>query len=147
MRSLEEIIDEFNDNRESFKNFRRLGNVNKESLIEYEARFVDLRADLRPYRKDAARAWQQRDDKSATAIKGRLTIAIHRGELLDDEGDLIYPKCSINQAEKFASGSERYRMFISQRADRKENLVNLTDLRGDMDGYINLIKDMLKALC
>ena len=145
-RELETIITEFDAFRDTFNIFRRTVEVKKETLIEYESRLVDLRCDLRPHRKHVAAEWQKRDDKAATGIKFRIAIAIHKGEFKDEDGQLLYDICSINQAEKFASGSDRYKKFIEQRSFFKEALVNVTDLRNDIDGYINLIKDMLKTI-
>lgn len=145
-RELDEIITDFDSFRESFEDFRKRKEVNKDALIEFEARLVGLRADLRPHRKHVAAEWQKRDDKAATGIKFRIAIAIHEGRFKDEKGELIYDECSINQAEKFASGSEAYKEFLDQRSFFKESLVNITDLRNDIDGYINLIKDILKTI-
>lgn len=145
-RDLEEIIEDFQSFRESFEDYRKHKEVNKDTLIEFEARLVSLRADLRPHRKEVAAEWQKRDDKAATGIKFRIAIAIHEGTYVNKAGDLIYDQCSINQAEKFASGSDSYKEFLEQRSFFKESLVNITDLRNDIDGYINLIKDMLKTI-
>ena len=144
-RDLETIIEDFDSFRESFNDYRKNKELNKDTLIEFESRLVDLRADLRPHRKSVAAEWQKRDDKAATGIKFRLAIAIHKGEFKDEKGELIFDECSINQAEKFASGSEKYREFLDQRSFYKESLINITDLRNDIDGYINLIKDILKT--
>lgn len=145
-KSLEEIIEDFDQFRESFNDYRKKSETNKNTLIEFESRLVNLRADLRPHRKAVAAEWQKRDDKAATGIKFRIAIAIHEGRFKDDKGELIYDECSINQAEKFASGSDRYREFLDQRSFYKESLVNVTDLRNDIDGFINLIKDILKTV-
>ena len=145
-RGLEEIIIDFNQFRDSFRSFRRTNEINRETLLEYEYRLVELRADLRPHRKDIAAEWQKRDDKAATGIKFRIAIAIHEGEYKDKDGNLIHDICTINQAEKFASGSKAYKEFLEQRSFWKESLVNVTDLRNDIDGYINLIKDILKTI-
>lgn len=145
-RELETIIEEFDAFRESFRDYRKTKEVKKDTLIEFEARLVDLRADLRPHRKDVAAEWQKRDDKAATGIKFRIAVSIHRGEFMDEKGNLIFDPCSINQAEKFASGSNHYKEFLDQRSFYKETFVNITDLRNDMDGYINLIKDILKTI-
>jgi hypothetical protein len=145
-RDLDVIIDDFDSFRESFNDYRKHKEVAKDTLIEFEARLVDLRADLRPHRKHVAAEWQKRDDKSATGIKFRIAIAINNGTFLDDKGKPIYDCNSINQAEKFASGSDKYREFLDQRSFYKESLVNVTDLRNDIDGYINLIKDILKTI-
>lgn len=145
-RELDTIIDDFDSFRESFNDYRKHKDVNKNTLIEFESRLVDLRADLRPHRKSAAAEWQKRDDKAATGIKFRIAIAINDGTFTDDKGKPIYDCNSINQAEKFASGSDKYKQFLDQRSFYKEILVNVTDLRNDIDGYINLIKDILKTM-
>lgn len=144
-KELEQVIDDFENLRDAFSSYRKKKEVKKDALIEYEARFVDLRADLRPHRKHVAAEWQKRDDKAATGIKFRIAVAIHEGNFKNDKGELIYDECSINQAEKFASGSQAYKEFLDQRSFFKESLVNITDLRNDIDGYINLIKDILKT--
>lgn len=145
-KELDEILDDFEATRLAFSTYRKQKEVKRNALLEYEARFVDLRSELRPHRKYVAAEWQKRDDKAATGIKFRIAIAIHRGEFKDKEGKLVYEKCSINQAEKYASGSDKYREFLDQRSFFKESLVNITDLRNDIDGYINLIKDILKTM-
>jgi len=145
-KELDQIIDEFDDLRNAFSSYRKKQEPNKDSLIEFEARFVDLRAELRPHRRYVAAEWQKRDDKAATGIKFRIAIAIHEGKFKDKKGELIYDECSINQAEKFASGSHAYKEFLDQRSFYKESLVNITDLRNDIDGYINLIKDIIKTV-
>lgn len=145
-RSLEEIIEDFENNRVSFKEYRQKGDFNKTTLLEYEGRFVDLKAELRPYKKEMIKEWIRRDDKAASAIKFRIAIAIHEGEFRDDKGNLIYEQCSINQAEKFASGCQKYKEFIDQRSFYKESLTNITDIRNDCDSFANLIKDMLKII-
>lgn len=145
-KELDQIIDEFDDLRNAFSSYRKKQEPKKDSLIEFEARFVDLRAELRPHRRYVASEWQKRDDKAATGIKFRIAIAIHEGKFKDKKGELIYDECSINQAEKFASGSQAYKEFLDQRSFYKESLVNITDLRNDIDGYINLIKDILKTI-
>lgn len=145
-RDLDTIIEDFDSFRESFIDYRKNKDVNKDTLIEFEARLVDLRADLRPHRKYVAAEWQKRDDKAATGIKFRIAIAINDGNFNDENGKPIYDCKSINQAEKFASGSDKYREFLDQRSFYKEALVNVTDLRNDIDGYINLIKDILKTI-
>ncbi len=145
-KELEEIIEDFNEFRGNFKLHLKRKEVNKSTLLEFEHRLVEMRADLRPHRKLIASEWQKRDDKAATGIKFRIAIAIHKGEFKNKEGGLIYDKCSISAAEKFASGSDAYKEFLDQRSFYKEGLVNVTDLRNDIDGYINLIKDTLKTI-
>jgi len=145
-RLLEEIIEDFENNRISFKAFREIKDLNKTTLIEYQARFLDIKAELRPYKVDMVKQWIRRDDKAATAIKFRIAIAIHEGNFKDKEGKLIYEKCSINQAEKYASGCEQYKEFVDQRAFYKESMTNISDLRNDCDSFANLIKDILKTI-
>src|SRR5690554_619499 len=109
-RELEEIIQDYESTRASYRDFTQKSEVNRDSLIEFESRFVDLKADLRGYKSNLTASWTRRDDKAATAIKYRLAVAIHEGEHKD------YNECSINQAEKFASGSKEYKEFVDQRA-------------------------------
>lgn len=143
-KELEQIIDDFENLRDAFSSYRKKKEIQKNALIEYEARFVDLRADLRPHRKQLLNEVIKRDDKASSAIKYRIAIAIHEGRFKNDKGELIYDECSINQAEKFAGGSIKYKEFIEQRAFYKESYLNVSSLHGDIDGYINLIKDILK---
>ena len=145
-RELEEIVQDFEDNRISFSEFRRKGDLNKHALLEYQARFVDLKAELRPYKVEMIKEWTRRDDKAATAIKFRIALAIHQGTFKDKEGKRIYEICSITAAEKFASGCEAYREFVDQRAFYRESMTNVTDLRNDCDSFANLIKDILKTI-
>jgi|AntRauTorckE5430_2_1112549.scaffolds.fasta_scaffold65037_2 hypothetical protein len=141
---LVEIIEQYEDNRKAFSNTYSRGSLKKNSLLEYQTKFVSLKADLRPYMAEVTKKNTRYDDKSATAIKFRIAIAIHEGEYKDKEGELIYEACSINQAEKFASGSKDYKAFINKRAFYKESYVNLRDIREDINSYINLIKDLIK---
>lgn len=145
-RELKDIIQDFEDNRLSFKEFRNKKELNKAALLEYQARFVDIKAELRPFKVDMVKEWTRRDDKAATAIKFRMAIAIHDGSFRDEKGQLFYEKCSINQAEKFASGCQKYKEFVDQRAFYKESLTNISDLRNDCDSFANLIKDILKTI-
>lgn len=135
---LAEILERFEDTRKSFREFTRNGDGNKNSLIEFEGRFVDIKADLRPYLANVIGKWTERDDKSASAIKFRIALAIHEGTHED------FDDCSINQAEKFASGSKEYKKFIDQRSFYKESLANLTEIRDCTNSYINEVKDRLK---
>lgn len=146
VRELDKIIEDFEENRISFSEYRRKGEFSKLTLLEYQGRFVDIKAELRTYKVDMVKEWTRRDDKAASAIKYRMAIAIHEGEFKDEDDKLIYDPCSINQAEKFASGCDRYKQFIDQRAFYKESLTNITDLRNDCDSFANLIKDMLKTV-
>lgn len=137
-RSLEQIIEDFDDIRSSFRSLTRSGNENRESLIEFQSRFNDLKADLRPIHAQVSREWTARDDKSATAIKYRLAVAISKGAHPD------FDSCSINQAEKYAPASKEYKDFIAQRSFWKESLVNVNDLRDDINSYSIEIATRLK---
>jgi hypothetical protein len=141
---LKEIIEQYEDNRKAFSNTYSRGSLERNSLLEYQTKFVSLKADLRPYMAEITKKNTRYDDKSATAIKFRIAIAIHEGEYKNEQGELIYETCSINQAEKFASGSQDYKTFINKRAFYKESYVNLRDIREDINSYINLIKDLIK---
>lgn len=143
-RELKDIIEDFDAQRESYRSVINKGEVNKHTLLEFQGRFIDLKSELRFWKKYLTKEWTRRDDKAATAIKFRIAIYISRGEYKDDEGNLMYEKCSITSAEKYASGSPEYKKFVDQRAFYKESLTNVTDLREDMNSYINEIKDRLK---
>lgn len=143
-RELVDIISDFESERGAYRDFTRRGDFNKNTLLEFQGRFIDLKSELRHWKKYLANEWTRRDDKAATAIKFRIAIAIASGEFKDESGELIYPKCSITSAEKYASGSQAYKEFVDQRAFYKESLTNVSDLREDMNSYINEIKDRLK---
>lgn len=143
-RQLDEIITDFDAQREAFRAVTNKGEVNKNTLLEFQGRFVDLKSELRYWKKYLTKEWTRRDDKAATAIKFRIAIAISKGEFKDKEGNLVYDKCSITSAEKYASGCQEYKEFVDQRAFYKESLTNVSDLREDMNSYINEIKDRLK---
>lgn len=145
-RELQEIIEDFEDNRISFSEFRRKGELNKHTLLEYQARFVDIKAELRPFKVEMIKEWTRRDDKAATAIKFRIAVAIHQGTFKNEAGKLIYEMCSITAAEKYASGCDKYKEFVDQRAFYKESMTNVTDLRNDCDSFANLIKDILRTV-
>ena len=143
-RNLEEIIIEFEQQRQNFNDTKRSKGLTKETLLEFETRFSNLKADIRPHIAKISAEHEKRSDKQATAIKYRIAIAIHEGRLQDEDGKQIYNECSINQAEKFASGSEKYKEFLEQKTFYKESYVNVRDLREDIGTFINLIKDFMK---
>lgn len=145
-RELDEIIEDFENTRLAFKSYRTKSELTRGALLEYQARFVDIKAELRPFKIDMVKEWTRRDDKAASAIKYRMAISIHKGDFKSEKGELIYDACSINQAEKFANGCDRYKQFIDQRAFYKESLTNVSDLRNDCDSFANLIKDILKTI-
>ena len=144
IKELDEIIARFELQREAYRAFTNSGDLNKHTLLEFQGRFIDLKSEIRQWKKYLTKQWTRRDDKAATAIKFRIAIEITRGIFVDDEATEPLDKCSITSAEKFASGSLMYKKFVDQRAFYKESLTNVTDLREDMNSYINEIKDRLK---
>ncbi len=142
MRPLEEILTEYEELRKSFRNTTRSGSLTKDSLIEFQGRFIDVKADLKYWRVKYTHEWTRRDDKAATAIKFRIAVAMTRGEYATGDNEVKLP--TITNAEKLASGSKEYREFVEQRGFYKESLTNLSDTREDINSYINEIKDRLK---
>jgi len=142
MRPLEEILNEYEELRKSFRNTTKSGSLTKDSLIEFQGRFIDAKADLKYWRVKYTHEWTRRDDKAATAIKFRIAVAMTRGEYETGDGEAKLP--TITNAEKLASGSKEYREFVEQRGFYKESLTNLSDTREDINSYINEIKDRLK---
>jgi hypothetical protein len=142
MRPLEEILTEYENTRQSYRAFTRNGDSNKNTLIEYQGRFIDLKADLKYWKVKYTHEWTRRDDKAATAIKFRIAVAMTRGEYPSGDDEVKLP--TITNAEKLASGSKEYREFVEQRGFYKESLTNLSDTREDINSYINEIKDRLK---
>jgi hypothetical protein len=144
VRKLEDIIEDFNTMRETFHNYVSTGEIKKESLLELQTRFVGIKSDLTYWKAKAIKNWTRTDDKAATAIKYRITVAISRGDFTDTGATLPLPKCSLSHAEKLAAGTNTYKEFIDKRAFNKESMTNLSDVREDCANYINLIKDFLK---
>ena len=138
MKKLNDIIEEYEDLRVNFRQYMKVGDSNKSALNEYQHRFLDIKADLRPYKKEVNSKWLRMDDKAASAMKSRIAISMSRGEI---DG---YDKLSLNQADKYASSTSQYGKFLEERSFYKESLVNLDDLRNDITGYINLTKDYIK---
>lgn len=145
-RPLEDIVVDFESLRETYRSFTKLGHNTKDALIEYQSRFLDLKSDLRYWRAKFTNEWIRRDDKAATAIKFRIAVAMTNGTYnLNSEKEEETGKLpTITNAEKLASGSKEYREFVEQRGFYKESLTNITDMREDISGYINEIKDRLK---
>lgn len=141
---LSRISEKFNEERASYRDMVNRTEVSKDSLLEYQGRFTDLKGDVRLIHAEVAKYYAMHDDKSATAIKYRIAYAIVSGEFKDEEGRLIYDKCSLSQAEKLAAGSDKYKTFVSQRCFWKESLVNISDLRDDISSYIIEISNRLK---
>lgn len=144
IKELDEIIARFELQREAYRAFTNSGDLNKHTLLEFQGRFIDLKSEIRYWKKYLTREWTRRDDKAATAIKFRIAMEITRGDFKDEGATEPLAKCSITSAEKFASGSLTYKKFVDQRAHYKESLTNVSDLREDMNSYINEIKDRLK---
>lgn len=142
MRPLEEILNEYEELRGSYRNYTKVGDNNKNSLIEFQGRFIDLKADLKYWKAKYTHEWTRRDDKAATAIKFRIAVAMTRGEYTTGDNEVKLP--TITNAEKLASGSKEYREFVEQRGFYKESLTNLSDTREDINSYINEIKDRMK---
>jgi hypothetical protein len=143
MRPLEDIINEFEDIKKNFKHFASNGDGNKDTLLEYQHRFVDLKSDLRYWHTKMLNASEMRSDKGATAIKMRIAVAMVRDEYEWSEGEKpMYDKApAISNAEKFAGATKQYKEFLNQRTTHKENFTNVADLREDLNSYITLVRD------
>lgn len=141
---LAEIIATYETTRVSYRDLINRGDNNKQTLLEFQGRFVDLKASLRVYHTYFTKENVRRDDKSATSIKFRIAVAISEDRYTDEDDPTVYEKCSITAAEKYASGSKRYKDFIDQRGFYRESLTNISDLREDINSFINEIKDRLK---
>lgn len=143
MRPLEDILEEYENTRQSFSNFTKVGDSNKDTLLEYQQRFLDLKADLRPWHTKMMHAAEMRSDKSATAIKMRIAVAMVKDEYTFAENEKpMYEKApSITNADKFAAATRQYKEFLDQRTFAKESFVNVADLREDLQGYITLCRD------
>jgi hypothetical protein len=143
MRPLEEILTEYEELRGSFKNFTSVGDGNNNTLLEYQQRFLDLKADLRPWHTKMMHAAEMRSDKGATAIKMRIAVAMVKGEYVFSEGEKpMYDKPpTMSTADKYAAATKQYKEFLKQRTFHKESFVNIADLREDLQGYITLCRD------
>lgn len=143
MKPLEDILQDFNNIRDSYKNYCKNSSVTKTGLIEFETRFTELKSDMTYWKSKLSGDWSRYDDKAATAIKYRIAVEIYRKGFIDTNGD-VYEKTSLSSAEKLAAATERYTTFINDRAFYKESMVNISDTKDDINSYINLIKDQLK---
>ncbi len=143
MKPLEEIITDYEETRGSFRNFTKVGDANKDALLEFQQRFLDLKADLRPWHTQLLKESEKRSDKGATAIKMRIAISMVKDEYVFKEGVVpMYEKHpTITNADKFAAATPEYKEFLDQRAFYKESFVNVADLREDLQGYITLCRD------
>lgn len=143
MRPLEEIIEEYDNTRRSFKNFTNVGDSNKDTLLGYQQRFLDLKADLRPWHTKMMHASEMRSDKGATAIKMRIAVAMVKDEYIfaENEKPMYEKPPTISNADKYAAATKQYKEFLDQRTFHKESFVNVADLREDLQGYITLCRD------
>jgi hypothetical protein len=140
---LEEIIKEYDNTRQSFKNFTNVGDANKDTLLEYQQRFLNLKADLRPWHTKMMSYAEARSDKGATAIKMRIAIAMVKDEytFAENEKPMYEKPPTISNADKYAAATKQYKEFLDQRTFHKESFVNVADLREDLQGYITLCRD------
>lgn len=136
------VIEEYDTLRENFREFSTIGEDSREALLEYQRRFIELKADLRPIHKFVASMYEKRNDKASTAIKYRIAKSIMDG-VFEDEDKVKYEKCAMSQAEKLAAGSKVYKTFLKQRALYRESFVNINDIREDVTNYITLVRDRL----
>ena len=143
MRPLEEILTEYEGLRDTFRHFTKVGDANKDTLLEYQQRFLDLKADLRPWHTKMMSYAEARSDKGATAIKMRIAIAMVKDEYIFAEGEKpMYDKPpTISNADKYAAATKQYKEFLDQRTFHKESFVNVADLREDLQGFITLCRD------
>lgn len=139
-RPLEDILKDYEEIRASFRHCATYGDCTKDSLLEFQGRFTDLKADLRPIHNEVVRQWTKRDDKASSGIKYRICSAISKGAM---EG---YEACSMAQAEKLSAGSEPYKKFLEERAFWRESLNNINDLRDDIASYCVEISNRLKNM-
>lgn len=140
MKTLEEIIQEYEDLRENYRSFSKNGDYSRDTLLEYQQRFIDLKSDLRPYHTQVLAEAERRSDKASTAIKYRISTAMMRDEYeFEDEPVLYEVPPTITHADKYAAASKKYKTFLDQRVFYKESLANIIDLREDMTSYINNI--------
>lgn len=140
VKHLEEILKDYESLRESFRYCSQHGECTKDALIEFQGRFTDLKADLRPIHNKVVREWTKFDDKGATAIKYRIAIAISKGDM---DG---FESCSMAQAEKLSAGSSKYKEFLDKRVFWRESLNNINDLRDDISSYVIEISNRLKNM-
>ena len=143
MRPLEEILTDYDETRNSFRNFTKVGDSNNGTLLEFQQRFLDLKADLRPWHTKMMSYAEARSDKGATAIKMRIAIAMVKDEYTFAEGEKpMYDKPpTISNADKYAAATKQYKEFLDQRTFHKESFVNVADLREDLQGFITLCRD------
>ncbi len=137
---LQDIIQGFDDLKQSFRHHTNHGDItNKNALIEYQGKFIDLKTEIRPHKNSIYREFRKRTDKNATAIKARIANAIANGTFEEFE------KVSFSKARELAAASSAYETFLEQRQFYETSYYNLVDLREDIYSYINEIKDRLRT--
>lgn len=128
------IADAFADLRTTFSNFSNLGDVhNNETLIEFEHRFNDLRAEMIPVRSRLAGLWTAYE--STGVMRNTLAYKIQQSS---------EKKMNITEAERIAGGSDEYREFRATRKAIKEMKTTIDDMFELCQNFVNEIKDRLK---
>ena len=136
---LEDILQAFDDLKLSFRHHTNHGDMtNKNALIEFQGKFIDLKTEIRPHKNSIYREFRKRTDKNATAIKARIANAIANCTFEEFE------KASFSKARELAAASSAYETFLDQRQFYETSYYNLVDLREDIYSYINEIKDRIK---
>lgn len=145
-KKLEDIIEDYYNLREDFKHFIQKGDDNKNTLLEFQHRFIEIKADLRPFHYKMIRESEKRSDKAATAIKMRLAVSMIKDEYVFEDGETpMYSKPpTMSNADKFAAATKEYKEFLKQKVFYKESLINIADLREDITNYTTLINNKLK---
>ena len=80
--------------------------------------------------------------RSKNPYKGKYNFV--GGKVEENEKPMYDKAPSISNADKFAAATKQYKEFLDQRTFAKESFVNIADLREDLQGYINIVKDRLK---
>lgn len=144
MRELGDILSDYQNLRDNYRDYTKRGEGIKDVLIEFEGRFNDVKAELTFWKSKYLNEYVKRDDKYLTSLKARIILRISRGEFTDSDGSK-FEKMSISTAEKIAGGTKLYSELIDSRADFKEYYTNISDVRDDVLTYINEIKDRLRT--
>lgn len=138
MKELSEIINDYENLRKSFRDFTRNSDNNKSTLIEFEGRFIDLKADIRQYKNKIRLEYRKRGDKQATALKARIAVQISEGSFNEFE------QCTFSKAKDLAPASNEYKIFLEESVFFEESFANLNDIYEIATLYINEIKDRIK---
>ena len=81
---LASVIEDFNKDRTEYRNLVNRSEVARETLLDFQGKFTDLKARVRPIHTEIAKHYSAHDDKGATAIKYRIAYAISEGRFKDD---------------------------------------------------------------